>query len=696
MTFPIVPAVTEAFGQIEQQLKIQLRAPRLQVRECFDISSRSETEQFETFCESLSFPNTVTVFLSTARLQQSVADIHSRGFRIDPKIGFRFSVGSLEINRGLTVIEVVELNIALGNSLNYQPPTAAVDCEFLRESPSVSSLRSGYHSLCVSSSPEYVIFNPAQVKSVHLVRFAGGKNLSDFDSDNLCDICFKKRATIWCVNDSAKLCATCDLESHRSARIFEQHTKIKLPADRAYIEFCPMHPGVLVEYYCPECRSPVCVNCRMNGTHARGEAAGHELISIKSAYERALDDTARGIPTIRRQREIVAEGIEENDAGLSEIIDSANQVSAQIRALAEAALKKVNDIAGEKALILRSARIDLLRRQAELDGLTTLFATAREKSGPLGFLRTQERQLVAGRIIEATGKLPKQPPSTALQLTGNLVVTEVDGPRTPPRARSRSPGLLTPGAVGSLDSPDRIPLSPGCLSGTEVQQSPELMSTLLGASSRRDEESGISIISMERLAKRKEERYLARGLEINRTPFHESGILTPEQASVLYFCFPFRTQPQTHLLFSTARDGRSIRECHRRVDHVGINVVIIKAESSIFGGFAAAKWRSDGRPFGNGKNSFLFNLTRDHLIPYRPWAEDACHLLATEDTLTFGRRDLVLAGDFDQCSSTLENSYGVGFEPDSEDAQTFLAGINRFTAQIVEIWGFFVVQTHID
>jgi hypothetical protein len=125
------------------------------------------------------------------------------------------------------------------------------------------------------------------------------------------------------------------------------------------------------------------------------------------------------------------------------------------------------------------------------------------------------------------------------------------------------------------------------------------------------------------------------------------------------------------------------------IDNVGITLVIVQAGAEIFGGFAASKWRRDGRPFGNGKNSFLFNLTRDAVIPFRPRAPDACHLLATPDSLTFGRRDLILAGDFADCHSTLENSYGVGFEPNSTDAKTFLAGGSDFAADIVEVWGFF-------
>jgi hypothetical protein len=122
---------------------------------------------------------------------------------------------------------------------------------------------------------------------------------------------------------------------------------------------------------------------------------------------------------------------------------------------------------------------------------------------------------------------------------------------------------------------------------------------------------------------------------------------------------------------------------------VGITAVMVKAGAEVFGGFASSRWKADGRPFGNGRNSFLFNLNRDAVIPFRPHAEDACHLFATQDLLSFGRRDLALEGDFTRCQSALENSYGVGFEPGGTDALTFLAGQHRFAADLVEVWGFF-------
>ena len=51
---------------------------------------------------------------------------------------------------------------------------------------------------------------------------------------------------------------------------------------------CKYHPQVQVEYYCHLCQVPVCVHCKMVGSHATGDAVSHKLTPIKEAYELAM------------------------------------------------------------------------------------------------------------------------------------------------------------------------------------------------------------------------------------------------------------------------------------------------------------------------------------------------------------------------------------------------------------------------
>ena len=52
---------------------------------------------------------------------------------------------------------------------------------------------------------------------------------------------------------------------------------------------CPIHPQIDVEFYCQTCEIPVCVHCKMVGSHSYGEMGSHKLIGIGSAWQQAVD-----------------------------------------------------------------------------------------------------------------------------------------------------------------------------------------------------------------------------------------------------------------------------------------------------------------------------------------------------------------------------------------------------------------------
>jgi hypothetical protein len=69
----------------------------------------------------------------------------------------------------------------------------------------------------------------------------------------------------------------------------------------------------------------------------------------------------------------------------------------------------------------------------------------------------------------------------------------------------------------------------------------------------------------------------------------------------------------------------------------------------------------------------------------KPFVRHDC-LKSNADTLQFGLGDLVLKGDFSECASELEYSYGVGLKPGSADTKGLLAGAPVFKADAVEIY----------
>lgn len=770
---PLSP-LGEEFGKIEYELQVQLNAPRLKVQECYDYSNSHINAQFMTFCKTMQPNNIVNVFVPTTEIQQFLTEVPTKGIKVDPKRGFRFKVGSIDIDRHAETIEVLRVAVALGNTLNYQGiSTELEDNDFQSDPPSSVNLRSGYHSLCVSANGDYVVFNSAQIKTCHLVKFAGGKNLEEATSDDdICDLCGVNKATIWCVNDSAKLCHQCDDESHKGNKILSRHKRMNLTDARALMEFCPLHPDTRVEYYCSQCQVPVCLSCKMTGSHSKGSAASHPLVPIRNAYNEALEAAQHPDPVFKRRRQQIEEKIQASEIKLHSIIENAEDVESEIMRIAQQAINHTKQLAGEKALIVRSNKTELVRKLNELDSLSSFIDVHKSSSGPLSFLRAFDRQAMIINSLQGTSDLPLDlTVEPDLTVFGSIDVEATDKPvksmakaqtaknqNPPPQSLRPAPApkpkqATEKPAPASKPSPPKRKSSIGgkppvqpkpkkasppppppppddydssqsdsLVFGSGVEEEEDISSATFVENSshhvnsppgsveltqsmdkytpqkpktplKRASLSGPEVTSLVGLAERREQKNKARGLELNFQPFQESEIITePGHAIALYLCFPFKAQPRTHLLFSSNRDGRSIQKMHQMIDGIGITAVLVKKEEFIFGGFAAAKWNCDSVPFGEGSSSFLFSVSQDAFIPYAPRMKESCHLYATPDTLTFGRYDLILADNFDGCSAVIENSYSIGFEQGSTEAQTFLAGEKVFRADVVEVWGFFTIE----
>jgi hypothetical protein len=482
-------------------------------------------------------------------------------------------------------------------------------------------------------------------------------------------VCGVEQATVYCLNCHAKYCAACDEKSHAVNAVLARHERLPVAEARSLIEFCPFHPTSRVEYYCPECRQPVCINCKVSGNHSKGPSAMHALVPIKDAYAQALEATEGEDPILAVRKAEIAEKLAASDKLLDDVLANEASVETEIRKIAEDAIEQARRLASDKALVIRSAQTELNRKRGEIEALEKSLLAHRQSSGPQAFLRAVDRQNAIISALQDTTDLPQDiAVHPDLTVYGNLTVGGLRDAELSESSRGLA-GLIGPGD--------------DALDGSGFQETPT-------TPIRKRGESGLAITSLALVAQRKARRN--KGVELTFQPFQRSKIIGGDEGVTLYRTFPFKAQPQPHLLFSTNRDGRSIEKMHGLIDGIGITAVIIQVGETKFGGFASSKWNSDGQPFGEDGCSFLFSINKDAVIPFKVGQTDATQLFATPESIAFGTTDLVIAGNFDECSSEIEGSYGVGFPDGSEEAKTFLAGADKFAAEQVEIWGFYTVD----
>jgi len=687
---PLVDSGSEIFYKLEYLLQQQVGNNKIKVVECYDVSSVSQAQSFSSFCEKMVPINISHAFMLTSELQQPISDIVTNGIRVSSKNGLKICTSNLNIPPNSTIYEAVHVIVALGNTFNLMNPLSAIEHpSFDKKSPSQQDMRENYDSLCISSNNEYVVFKQQQVRTLHLIKFMIDDLNSNFSSGpKICDLCQDKLAETWCTNCFAKLCPLCDEKSHNGNKLLVSHKRIPLKDAKTKMESCPIHPGVVVEHFCFQCLQPVCVECKMSGSHSTGPAAKHALIPIKEAFEAAISHICSENKIVHKRKRGLETRRKDAMKRLNDVIQNQKTIEARIMKIAEDAILSLKKQAGERALVIRSTITEIDRKLEELDQNSEFLSTQKENSPPVSFIRST---CISDQVLEELKNLEDFP--LELDVEGDLALT--GGLFVCPRRESVVPSgkkannqrfdereRLTD-FVDSTVAENSLPsITENSETSSQVAPSPD-------SSSKKLSKPMIKVSKITTVAKRKMYRFQKDEVSLGFQPFKESQILGTDDANILYHCFPFKQTPQTHLLFSTERDGRSVRHMHELIDGIGITVVLIRNGEYIFGGFASSKWISNGVPNGQGTSAFLFSLTRDTIVPYRPQIEDPYVMLARKDSLAFGSSDLEIHNNFENCVSIIENCYGIGLDPDSKDAREFLAGESVFNPDIVEVWGFF-------
>jgi len=93
---------------------------------------------------------------------------------------------------------------------------------------------------------------------------------------------------MFCAADAANLCASCDVKLHSANKLASRHVRTAIGKGTDVYGTCRIHSEKVVEFFCSECHTPVCVYCKMVGHHSTGENAKHKLVPVAEAYETVL------------------------------------------------------------------------------------------------------------------------------------------------------------------------------------------------------------------------------------------------------------------------------------------------------------------------------------------------------------------------------------------------------------------------
>jgi hypothetical protein len=181
-------------------------------------------------------------------------------------------------------------------------------------------------------------------------------------------------------------------------------------------------------------------------------------------------------------------------------------------------------------------------------------------------------------------------------------------------------------------------------------------------------------------------------------PF-DSKILRQDQIIDLIKLCKFNSGDMWILLYRGSRDGFGAEDFHSKCDEKSPTLTIIKAQDSdfIFGCYTEAEWDSSGG-FKLDPNAFLFSLTNKDNKPCKMNVIDPTRAIFCDSDLgpIFGGDDKIGSDDLHiaENANTNEKSFAnLGnnfkhpeYECYSEEAQSFLAGSEKFRLNEIEVY----------
>ena len=122
-----------------------------------------------------------------------------------------------------------------------------------------------------------------RVMSVGL-KYGGEAAISEFTVH--CEMCSNQPATVYCDQDKAHLCATCDQQHHSQTRLLMKHARLPLYHSPFQFGACRIHSSDRYECVCLECGELLCQLCLLVGSHA--DRSDHPIVSTIDAFRISL------------------------------------------------------------------------------------------------------------------------------------------------------------------------------------------------------------------------------------------------------------------------------------------------------------------------------------------------------------------------------------------------------------------------
>lgn len=406
-----------AFGRLEYLLRLGLQSTSVNIVSCHAINSPQQDRAFEQ-----QFSDTIVLdsFLAAGELVEpnTIPNVIQHGGRIrlndismifptgaikltEPPRAMYDTVGMAGTSKRLPVYEYLHCRVAVGRCLVVEQ----------RELDDVTQLPPGYSSVKIvpdgetdgdaaggRGAPreylhEYIIAEDSRVYPDFIVHFTYDPEADASKAQPLCEQCEDQPATVFCVQDSAKLCDKCDGILHSASKVLRKHTRVSVQQLRSQVSMvmCKEHPTMPVQFFDSELHVPVCVHCRMSGSHSSGEKASHPLLKIEDAYAKAVDTMERERSVIEEKRRTISAQMSAIEGKVQGVHANGSYIEEALKCMVQDVLQCLQDATQARLNVLLSDESELRRQLAFYEWSDNFLQYQRELVDPVDFVQTYRR-----------------------------------------------------------------------------------------------------------------------------------------------------------------------------------------------------------------------------------------------------------------------------------------------------------------
>ncbi|CAK72944.1 unnamed protein product (macronuclear) [Paramecium tetraurelia] len=389
------PNSTE-WARIEYLLQLSSGYTSATVKNIWTITNPHMTQTFEKASKGLL---TLDSWLEISLLDENnrMEKVCTKGFEF-PQTGLRFPTGHIKLQDNIQpgrVYELLLLKIAVGKSYCLPDKTSMKDkYKLIQGFDSIYLYNEDEDSMTGTFKHDYVLFDNGRVLPCYVVQFEFDQKKEDNLNSPFCDICNDNTATIYCKADDMNLCYDCDEEHHlKGGKLVSKHQRIPINEKPKTFGNCQQHPDQKLELFCTIDRTPLCLYCKIGGSHSSGESANHPLVKISDAYMKSLVESKDIDPLIEKRKNQLAEYLQQIDYSIKEVNKNASIIEGRIYQVLQEALLQLQEETQKKMSYLVGDQLELKRQYDQIQWLESFLKYQQEVLTPADYLNAWSRHI---------------------------------------------------------------------------------------------------------------------------------------------------------------------------------------------------------------------------------------------------------------------------------------------------------------